>query len=448
MTEKEKNKYTRRRLEIKRRKEQRKKIMSILVALVFTSLLAFGIGLFCRHLLMQYSIGEVPAAAAPSVQQTAAESVEYIQINESQPRWAVDELTNLQLFYSAYVHGNGWNIPHRDNSFCMAAAGEYVTAMNIRVQNQVEGMTGTIEYNVNVSGSGWQGWTANGETGGITDTEQPLEALRIRLTGELGEYYDIYYSVLQDNVWTEWVKNGQDAGLAAAGKRVDGFRVSSLKKADSGKEFPGGVDPSKPMVALTYDDGPNRTTTPRLLEILEENDARATFFMVGSRVEGHSDIVRQMKAQGCEPANHTMNHVAMKRASVEEYVEQLRNANEAVFNACGVTPVLMRPCEGSINEAGLKAVGSLGMSSIMWNVDTLDWKTRDVQKTIDAVLNDVKDGDIILMHDLYESTVEASETIIPELISRGYQLVTVSEMAACRGGILPGKNYGSFRRSQ
>ena len=85
------------------------------------------------------------------------------------------------------------------------------------------------------------------------------------------------------------------------------------------------------------------------------------------------------------------------------------------------------------------------MPAVLWSIDTLDWKTRDAQNTINTVLENVKDGDIILMHDLYDATAEASQTIIPELINRGFQLVTVSELSAYRGGMLPGKTYSRFR---
>ena len=102
----------------------------------------------------------------------------------------------------------------------------------------------------------------------------------------------------------------------------------------------------------------------------------------------------------------------------------------------------MRPTGGRVNSAVKENVG---MPMIQWTIDTLDWKTRDAKSTIDAVLNNVSDGDIVLMHDLYDATAEASKTIIPELVSRGYQLVTVSELAQYRGGLEAGKQYFSFR---
>ena len=107
--------------------------------------------------------------------------------------------------------------------------------------------------------------------------------------------------------------------------------------------------------------------------------------------------------------------------------------------------MLMRPPGGAKNDVSMKTVGSMGMSAVLWSIDTLDWKTKNKQKTIDAVIGHVKDGDIILMHDIYSTTADAAVVLIPELTARGYQLVTVSELAAYRGGIVPGHKYSQFR---
>ena len=105
----------------------------------------------------------------------------------------------------------------------------------------------------------------------------------------------------------------------------------------------------------------------------------------------------------------------------------------------------MRPPGGKINEASKAVLARRGTPAILWSIDTLDWKTKDAQRTIDTVLANVKDGDIILMHDLYETSADAAAVLIPELTNRGYQLVTVSELAGMRGGMEPGHTYSSFR---
>ena len=119
--------------------------------------------------------------------------------------------------------------------------------------------------------------------------------------------------------------------------------------------------------------------------------------------------------------------------------------DHAIVAAGGNAPKGVRPPGGKINDASKAVLAKAGMPSIVWSVDTLDWKTRNAQHTIDTVLRQVQDGDIILMHDLYEQSVIAAETLIPELTRRGYQLVTVSEMAELRGGMAAGQSYGHFR---
>ena len=202
------------------------------------------------------------------------------------------------------------------------------------------------------------------------------------------------------------------------------------------------IDKNKKMVALTYDDGPS-IYTPRVLKTLKENNAVATFFVVGNRVPTYSDTVKKAHDMGCEIGNHTYEHKSLPNLSETEVKRQISKTNKEVKKAIGEKPVIMRPTGGATNTNIKKWVG---MPSIIWSVDTLDWKTRNADSTRCAVLNRVKDGDIVLMHDLYSATATASETIIPELVRRGYQLVTVSELAECRGGMKETGAYYSFRK--
>lgn len=202
------------------------------------------------------------------------------------------------------------------------------------------------------------------------------------------------------------------------------------------------IDKNKKMVALTYDDGPS-IYTPRVLKTLKENNAVATFFVVGNRVPTYSDTVKKAHDMGCEIGNHTYEHKCLTRMSETEVRRQISRTNKNVKKVTGQTPVIMRPTGGATN-ANVKQW--VGMPSIIWSIDTLDWKTRNADSTRRAVLNRVKDGDIVLMHDLYSATATASETIIPELVRRGYQLVTVSELAECRGGMKETGAYYSFRK--
>lgn len=202
------------------------------------------------------------------------------------------------------------------------------------------------------------------------------------------------------------------------------------------------IDKNKKMVALTYDDGPS-IYTPRVLKTLKENNAVATFFVVGNRVPTYSDTVKKAHDMGCEIGNHTYEHKSLPNLSETEVKRQISKTNKEVKKAIGEKPVIMRPTGGATNTNIKKWVG---MPSIIWSIDTLDWKTRNADSTKRAVLDHVKDGDIVLMHDLYSATATASETIIPELVRRGYQLVTVSELAECRGGMKETGAYYSFRK--
>lgn len=203
------------------------------------------------------------------------------------------------------------------------------------------------------------------------------------------------------------------------------------------------IDPSRPMVALTYDDGPQASVGNRIMDCLAQYGGKATFFMVGERVPSYATEVRRMVAEGHEVANHTMNHKYLQKLGAAEIQAQVNQCNDVIESVCGVRPALMRLPGGNSN-ATVKA--STHMPMIQWNIDTLDWKTRNADKTVAAVLDRVKDGDVVLMHELYSQTGDASLRIIPELVNRGYQLVTVSELAAAKGYTLQaGQLYSSFK---
>lgn len=202
------------------------------------------------------------------------------------------------------------------------------------------------------------------------------------------------------------------------------------------------IDPSKPMVALTFDDGPQPSVGNRIMDTLAQYGGKATFFMVGERVAAHAEEVQRMVREGHEVANHSMNHKYFQKLGAADIQAQVRQANDAIEKACGVRPVLMRLPGGNYNST-VKA--NVNMPMIQWTIDTLDWKTKNADKTVQAVLSKVKDGDIVLMHELYRQSGDAAVRLIPELVNRGFQLVTVSEMAAAKGKTLePGKLYSSL----
>ena len=196
------------------------------------------------------------------------------------------------------------------------------------------------------------------------------------------------------------------------------------------------------MVALTFDDGPSKFT-PQILDCLAAHNAKATFFVVGTNTNAYPAIVKRASDMGMEIGNHTMHHKNLKTLSANGIQSELNSASSAIFAACGKRPTIIRPPYGNYN----RTVSSVANGPlILWSIDTLDWKTRNADKTVQSILSNVKDGSIILMHDLYSQSAEAAVRVIPELISRGYKLVTVSELAAAKGVAMQnGKNYSSFR---
>ena len=194
-------------------------------------------------------------------------------------------------------------------------------------------------------------------------------------------------------------------------------------------------------IALTFDDGPS-SFTDRLLDCLEANNAKATFFMVGKEIASFPDEVKRMKALGCELGNHTYDHTDLATLSASDISSQISRVDQELVNLTGQGATVVRPPYGSVNDT-VKA--TVGTPMILWSIDTLDWKTQDVQATVEEVMNNVQDGSIILMHDIYSTSVDAAEILIPQLIEDGYQLVTVHELAAAHGKELnTGITYGEF----
>ena len=207
-------------------------------------------------------------------------------------------------------------------------------------------------------------------------------------------------------------------------------------------ETPRTVDPTKPMVALTFDDGPNATYSDMLLDILEENHAVATFFEVGRNVANCPQPLARMVELGCEIGSHSYVHKDLSKLSPEALLNDLAAADQPFIDAVGFAPTLLRPPYGAVNSA---VKHDTGRSVITWTVDTEDWKSRDTDKVVSYVQSlPSLDGEIVLLHSSYETTVEAIRILVPWLIEQGYQLVTVSELMAYYYGELlqPGQFYG------
>lgn len=271
----------------------------------------------------------------------------------------------------------------------------------------------------------------------------------IMQTGWIEQEENTYYMDENGAMHLGWLSLGEERyyfdteGKLVTGEMKLGAATYTFDEKGVLVSSEGAVDPEKPMVALTFDDGPGPKTM-ELLGYLEEHSARATFFMLGQNVPRYESAVKKMAEIGCELGNHTYDHKDLTKLSVEEMKKQIQDTNQAVANAAGQNVTVMRPPYGSVND---KVEATVNLPMILWSIDTLDWETRDAKKTIKNVMDNVQDGDVILMHDIHAETIEAAKELIPKLQEKGYQLVTVSELAQARGVTLStGKRYGRFRK--
>ncbi|WP_249301400.1 polysaccharide deacetylase family protein [Qiania dongpingensis] len=179
------------------------------------------------------------------------------------------------------------------------------------------------------------------------------------------------------------------------------------------------------LVALTFDDGPHAVFTKKLLDGLKERDVKATFFLIGKSIEGKEDVVKQMAEDGHLVGSHTYNHVQLTKLPVKKACEEITMTNDAIYNVTGKIPEYIRPPFGSWDKELECAVN---MTAVLWNVDPRDWQVQDTDTVVKHVLNHVENGSIILLHDVYGTSVEAAFQIVDALKEQGYTFVTVDEL--------------------
>ena len=207
------------------------------------------------------------------------------------------------------------------------------------------------------------------------------------------------------------------------------------------------VDPAdKPkstdkLVCFTFDDGPYAPVTNKILDTFEKYNGKATFFVVGDRAETYSDEIARASKLGCEIGTHTYSHVNLNTLSVPEMQDEINKSCHAISKYSGKRVKILRPPEGAANET-VKA--NVDMPMVLWSVDSRDWDYRNADKDYQSVMDNVFDGSIVLMHDLYPETADAIARIVPELAKQGYKFVTFSELMELRGvDVEPGEKYFS-----
>ena len=186
-----------------------------------------------------------------------------------------------------------------------------------------------------------------------------------------------------------------------------------------------------PYIAITFDDGPNPETTPKLLKLLKQRGIHATFFVLGSRAAQSPEILRQMVAEGHEIGNHSWSHPQLPKISVAEADKQIETTSAAIEKATGQRPIYLRPPYGEMTASLRDHLNKkYGLTFVYWSVDTLDWKNRNTQKIYDRAMKEVGRGGIILAHDIHATTVDAMPKLLDALLAKGYKFVTISQLIA------------------
>ena len=189
------------------------------------------------------------------------------------------------------------------------------------------------------------------------------------------------------------------------------------------------AEKNKKVVALTFDDGPDGNTTPQALDILAKYKIKATFFVQGKNIAGNESILKRMQSEGHEVGNHSWNHPILTKLSLEDAKKQLTDTEDAITKVLGKSSKLMRPPYGAISD---DIRNSLDLRFIMWDVDSLDWKSKNEAAILTEIQHQTSDGAIILMHDIHQPSVNSLPKVIEYLQGQGYSFVTVSELLNTR----------------
>ncbi len=199
-------------------------------------------------------------------------------------------------------------------------------------------------------------------------------------------------------------------------------------------------------VALTFDDGPSGALTQRLLDGLRERGAKATFFLCGYRMEQYPDAMERYLEEGHELGVHSTVHTDLTKLTPEQLREDMAGTAQMIEEMTGIWPVLMRPPGGAYDEKVLREAEQEGMRVILWSVDPRDWATHDARQVLSTMAREAGDGDVILMHDMSKSSVDAALRLIDELQEKGFCFVTVSELAERKGvSMTAGSVYEDFK---
>jgi peptidoglycan-N-acetylglucosamine deacetylase len=222
--------------------------------------------------------------------------------------------------------------------------------------------------------------------------------------------------------------SGQNASPAQSVEKSSSAPVTAASPAQPQITF-NSVHVDGPYIALTFDDGPHKTLTPKLLDLLAAHHMKATFFVVGQNAADHPDILRRAVREGHEIANHSWSHPNLAKMSDEAARREVQKTDDAIFAAIGKHPTLLRPPYGSITARQKRWMhDDFGYRIIIWDVDPLDWKRPGPSVVASRILKETKAGSIVLAHDIHPPTLEAMPATFDQLDRKGFKSVTVSEL--------------------
>lgn len=204
--------------------------------------------------------------------------------------------------------------------------------------------------------------------------------------------------------------------LAGFWKNGEAWEADADVDADIGEEK---------RIAITFDDGPHRLYTPKLLDGLKERGIHATFFLVGENIGNNEALVKRMAEEGHLIGNHTFSHVQLTKMKKEDACREVQQTNERICAVTGAPVLYIRPPYGSWND---ELQAEIPMTVTLWNLDSEDWKSQNTGKIVELVESEVKEGSIILLHDIFDTSVEAALRIVDDLTAQGYTFVTVDEL--------------------
>jgi len=189
------------------------------------------------------------------------------------------------------------------------------------------------------------------------------------------------------------------------------------------------VNVEGPYIAMTFDDGPSAKLTPKLLDLLAAHHIKATFFVIGENAAEHPELVQRAAREGHEIGNHSWSHPYLSKMSDEGVRQQLQKTDDAIKNATGARPTLMRPPYGALTEHQKKWIHeTFGYRIILWDVDPLDWKRPGAAVVCNRIVKETRSGSIVLSHDIHPGTIEAMPATLGQLEAKGFKFVTVSEL--------------------